>query len=172
MLASTADATPSRTAVQPKSAAGWPTARATRIDGSIRARLRNCILSLASGRASMKRDGTIGIVLRFTTPPSSARLGELEAAGVRFHRREPTLSGAWVAHVDERGLAALEAAADVARVAADELLHAPRPIDGSDDTGLREIGAVRTMQAFRASAVFAIAVAGAFLRRRRARSAG
>lgn len=149
MFASTAaDATPARAGVT-KATAGLPTVSATRIDGGIRARFRNGVLR-APGRSSTMRDGTLGVVLRFSSSPSPARLSELEAAGVRFTRREPTLSGAYIAHVDGRGLAALEGASDITRVSADELVHAPRPLDGSDVTALREIGAVNTMRAFRA----------------------
>jgi hypothetical protein len=111
MLASTAaDATPARAGVLTKPTAGLPTTFATRIDGSLRVRLRNGALRPASQRGSVKRDGSIGVVLRFDSSPSAARLEELEAGGVRFTRRDPTLSGAYVAHLDERGLALLEAA--------------------------------------------------------------
>src|SRR5689334_10441626 len=91
MLASTADATPARPGLTTKPAAGVRVMVASRIDAGIRLRLRNAALGAPSAGRSVVRDGTIGIVLRFATPPSPSRLRELEAAGVRFTRTEPTL---------------------------------------------------------------------------------
>ncbi len=127
-----------------------PRTVATRIHGELRTRLRTSARGMLwatgpRGDRAIQRD--VAAAIRFEAPPTAERLAELAARGVRFSSTTPTLSGAYLAHVDEAGLDALEAASDVARVSPDAFVHAPRP---SEESALGVIHAVDTIEAFRA----------------------